>query len=115
MFGRPLTDSWFPGGDGENGLPVTATDAHTWPTMANAETNGETENARNVGQLGTWGNGCAVNKLRGKRCRGRIWLPERNTDPNTVLESPWLPQFSKLLTPMADFGDEDRCGGFGCQ
>ena len=36
--------------------------------MANAETSGETENARNVGQLGTCGNGHAVNKLRGTRC-----------------------------------------------
>jgi hypothetical protein len=55
MFGQPLTDSWFPGGDGENGPPVTATGAHTWPAMANAETNGETESAQNVGQLGTCG------------------------------------------------------------
>jgi hypothetical protein len=42
--------------------------------MKNAETNGETENARNVGQLRTSGNGHAVNKLRGKRCRERVWL-----------------------------------------
>jgi len=53
---------------------VTATGAHVWPAMANAETNGETENARNVGQLGTCGNGYAVNKLRGNRCREGIWL-----------------------------------------
>ena len=74
IFGQPLTHSWFPGGDGEKGPPVTAAGAHIWPTMANAETNGETENARNVGQLGTCGNGYAVNKLRGKRCEERIWL-----------------------------------------
>ena len=35
----------------EESWPVTATGAHIWPAMANAETNGETENARNVGQL----------------------------------------------------------------
>ena len=78
MFGQPLTDSWFPGGDGENGPPVTATGAHIWPAMENAETNGETGTARNVGQLGTCRNGYAVNKLRGKRCREWVWLPERN-------------------------------------
>ena len=44
--------------------------------MANAEANGETENARNVGQLGTCGNGYAVNKLRGKRCKDKNWLPK---------------------------------------
>ena len=64
----------FPGGDGENGPAVTATGAHIWTAMANAETNGDTENARNHGQLGSWGNGYAVNKLRGKRCREWIWL-----------------------------------------
>ena len=79
MFGQPLTDSWFPGGDVEKRPPVTAAGAHVWPAMANAETNGETENARNVGQLGTWGNGDAVNKLPGKRCEGRNWLPERDS------------------------------------
>jgi hypothetical protein len=66
---QPLTHSWFPGGDGEKRLPVAAAGAHIWRTMANAETNGETENARNVGQLGTCGNGYAVNKPRGKRCK----------------------------------------------
>ena len=38
MFGQPLTNPWFPGGDGEKGPPVTATGAHIWPAMANAET-----------------------------------------------------------------------------
>ena len=74
MFGQPLTDSWFPGGDGENGLPVTATGAHIWPTMANAETNGETENARNHGQTGTCGWRGEVNELRVNRCGEGIWL-----------------------------------------
>jgi hypothetical protein len=64
MFGQPLTHSWFPGGDGEKPPPVTAKRAYIWPAMANAETNGETENARNVGQLGTCGEGHGVNKLR---------------------------------------------------
>ena len=73
-FGAPLTDSWFPGGDGEKRPPVTAAGARTWPAMANAETNGETENVRNVGQLRTSGTGYAVNKLRGKPCGERNWL-----------------------------------------
>jgi predicted transport protein len=38
------------------------------------ETSGEAQNARNVGQLGTWGNGDAVNKLRGNRREEGNWL-----------------------------------------
>jgi hypothetical protein len=41
---RQLTEFSFRFGDGEKGPPVTATGADTWPAMANAETNGETEN-----------------------------------------------------------------------
>jgi hypothetical protein len=74
MIGQPLTDSWFPVGDGENGPPVTATGAHIWPAMANAETNGETQNARNHGQMGTWGLRGEVNELRVNRCGEGIWL-----------------------------------------
>jgi len=74
MFGQPLTNSWFPGGDGEKGPPVTATGAHIWPAMANAETNGETENARNVGQMGSCGWRGGVNELRVNRCGERFWL-----------------------------------------
>jgi hypothetical protein len=74
MFGQPLTNAWFPGGDGENGPPVTATGAHIWPTMANAETNGDTGSGRNHGQYGTCRPREGVNKLRGKHCREWIWL-----------------------------------------
>jgi len=59
----PLTHSWFPPGDGEKRRPVTTVGACTWPTMANAETNGETDDARNHGQMWACGNGYAVNKL----------------------------------------------------
>jgi hypothetical protein len=45
MFGQPLTNSWIRPGDGEKRPPVTAAGAHIWPAMADAETNGETENA----------------------------------------------------------------------
>ena len=38
MFRQPLTLSRFQGGDGEIGPPVTATGAHIWTAMANAET-----------------------------------------------------------------------------
>jgi transposase len=38
------------------------------------ETNGEPENARNAGQIGTCGWSDAVNKLRGNRCREKSWL-----------------------------------------
>jgi hypothetical protein len=74
MFGQPLTHSWFPAGDGEKRPPVTATGADFWPAMSNAETNGETQNARNHGQYGTRGRSAAVNKLRGKHCREGVWL-----------------------------------------
>jgi hypothetical protein len=66
---EPITNSANRPGDGEKRPPVTATGARTWAAMADAETNGEKENARNAGQVGSCGNGCAVNKLRGKRCR----------------------------------------------
>jgi hypothetical protein len=48
---------------------VTALGAHVWPTMANAETNGEKENPRNPGQMGTCGSAFAVNELRVNRWR----------------------------------------------
>ena len=73
-FGQPLTDSWFPARDAEKRPSVTVAGAHIWPTMANAETNGEPENAPNVGQLEACGSGYAVNKLRGTSCRDWIWL-----------------------------------------
>jgi hypothetical protein len=76
MFGQPLTNSLFPGGDGEKRPPVTATGARTWPARPDAETNGETGNARNHGQYGTCRRSAAVNELREKRCRERGWLPK---------------------------------------
>jgi len=77
---EPLTNSANRPGDGEKRPPVTATGAHIWPAMADAETNGERRNARNVGQLGTCGNGCAVNKLRGKRFGERNWLLRQDSN-----------------------------------
>lgn len=75
---EPLTNSANRPRDGEKRSPVTATGARTWAAMADKETNGEKENARNAGQVGSCGNGCAVNKLRGKHCRERVWLPKSN-------------------------------------
>ena len=74
MFGQPLTHSCFPGGDGEKGSPVTATGAHIWSAMANAETNGEAETARNQGQMGTYGWRGEVNELRANRRGEGNWL-----------------------------------------
>jgi len=54
---------------------VTAAGAHIWPARADAETNGESENPRNAGQLGTCGSGYTVNKLRGNGCEEGNWLP----------------------------------------
>ena len=62
------------------------------------ETNGETENARNVGQLGTCGNGYAVNRPRGKRCGERFWLRKSNAGTKTRMENLAGCGFSVLLT-----------------
>jgi hypothetical protein len=98
MFGQPLTDSWFPGRDGEKRPPVTAAGAHTWPAMANAETNRDTQNARNVGQMESCGSVCAVNRLRGNRREEKIWLPKRHAKTNSRLENSARWVFSSLLT-----------------
>ena len=66
---QQLTHSCFPVGDGEKQPPVGSADAHIWRTMANAETNRETDNARNVGQMALCRRRYAVNKLRVNRCR----------------------------------------------
>ena len=71
---EPLINSANQPGDLGKRPPVTATGARIWPARTDAETNGEREKARNDGQEGTCGNGCAVNKLRGKRCREWNWL-----------------------------------------
>ena len=42
----------------------------------------------------------------------RIWLPKRNTDPNTVAESSKCPTFSSLLTQAEDIESKHRRGGF---
>jgi hypothetical protein len=44
-----------------------------------------------------------------------IWLPKTYTDPNTVLENVGQPPFSRLLTPVANFGGGNRCGRFYCR
>ena len=48
-----------------------------------------------------------VNKWASWVRRERVWLPERNTNPNTVLENLKKPQFSRLLTQVQIFGGED--------
>ena len=69
IFGQPLTNSYNRQARRGETASGDAAGVQSWPTMKNGETNGETENARNVGQLRTCGNGYAVNKLRGNRCR----------------------------------------------
>src|ERR1039457_3138279 len=73
-FGQPLTNSYnrqVRRGEKASG---DAAGVQSWATMKNAETKGERENARNHGQSRACGNGYAVNKLRGKRCREWVWL-----------------------------------------
>ena len=74
MFGQPLTNSYnrqVRRGETASG---DAAGVQSWPTMANAETNGETKNAPNVGQLGSCGNTCGVNNMEGNRRKNRNWL-----------------------------------------
>ena len=73
-----LTNSANQPGDVEKWPPAPVAGAQSWRPKPSVETNGETETARNVGQLGTCGNGYAVNKLRGKHWRERKWLPKSN-------------------------------------
>jgi hypothetical protein len=40
-----------------------------------------------------------------------VWLPECDTNPNTVVESPARPQFSTLLTEAEDVESGHRWGG----
>ena len=99
MFSQPLTRSWFPCGDGEKRPPVTTASAHICPAMANAETNGETENARNVGQLGIGGNDCTVNELPGKWCRVGNWLPAVDAIRTLTLDCVAPPGNTRLKNP----------------
>jgi hypothetical protein len=55
---------------------VTVVGALLWHARANTATKGESGNARNAGQLGSWGKGYAVNELRGQRCQERKRPPE---------------------------------------
>ena len=78
MFGPQLTNSDNRGGDVEKWPPVTVAGVHIWATKANTATTRESRKSLNHGQLGTCGRREGVNELRGKRCRGRIWLPKRD-------------------------------------
>jgi len=44
-----------------------------------------------------------VNKWASWVRRERVWLPERNTNPNTVLENLKKPQILQAVNPGADF------------
>jgi hypothetical protein len=43
------------------------------------------------------------------------WLPKRNTNPNTLVESPAGPQFSTLLTEAEDVESKDDQSTFNYQ
>ncbi len=66
MFRQLLTNSWFPPGDVEKPSPVTVAGALDWQAKANAETNGETENEPNPGQLGHCGGAPSRQQTAGK-------------------------------------------------
>ena len=51
---------------------------------------------------------CAAAHFRMKT----IWLPECDTNPNTVVESPARPQFSALLTEAEDVESKETCRGW---
>lgn len=76
IFGQPLTNSYnrqVRRGETASG---NAAGVQSWSTMKNAETNGETENARNVGQLGSCGSTCGVNNMEGNRRENRELAPQ---------------------------------------
>jgi hypothetical protein len=73
-----LTNSWFGPENGRKGLSRGVSGRRVGAPSGKRETNGETENARNHGQMGTWRRSRAVNKLRGKRCGKKNWLPKSN-------------------------------------
>jgi hypothetical protein len=62
---------------------VTAAGAQTWAARPNVETNGERGNARDVGQMGTCGQGYGVNKPRGTFA-GRVLAPQARPEPATL-------------------------------
>ena len=69
MFRQLLTNSWFPPGDVEKPSPVTVAGALDWQAKANAETNGETKNEPNPGQLGHCGGAPSRQQTAGKSLR----------------------------------------------
>ena len=83
---------------GVNQLGHLARDGEKRPSMSgfgrtlggpsrNRETNRESGYPSNYGQYGTYERSVAVNKRRANRCGKKDWLPESNTDPNTVVEN----------------------------
>ena len=84
IFGQPLTNSYnrqVRRGETASG---NAAGVQSWPTKANAETNGETENAPNVGQLGSCGSTCGVNNMEGNRWENRDLAPQVGLEPTTL-------------------------------
>jgi len=73
-----LTNSWFGTENGRKGLPRGVSGHRVGAPTGKRETNGETRNARNHGQMGTWRRSHAVNKLRGNRCGEKNWLARSN-------------------------------------
>jgi hypothetical protein len=51
----PLTNSWFPSGDGEKRPPANVVGAHGWPFGRESPRNGETRKWRQHGQLRSCG------------------------------------------------------------
>jgi hypothetical protein len=98
MFCPQLTNSdnrgWRRGETGCGRRVAVSIDAPS----RNRETNRETENARNVGQMGSCGSAYAVNKLRGNRREEGNWLPEGHANTNSRMENSLGREFSSLLT-----------------
>ena len=63
---------------------MIAAGAHIWRAMPNAETNGETENARNVGQLRTWGKRLRRQQTAGKTLQRMGLAPQVGFEPTTL-------------------------------
>lgn len=87
IFGQPLTNSYNrPVRRGE-AASSDAEGVQSWPAMANAKTNGETEPTRNVRQLGSCGSTCGVNNMEGKSLDKQNLAPQALHERNSGLST----------------------------
>jgi hypothetical protein len=92
------------------------------PRYAKVAENGEQDRLEMFGAIGLTCGLVRNNRERGPRQpisrrirKNRIWLPESNTNPNTVLENRKCARFSAPLTKGKSSEMDFRCVGFSYQ